>query len=112
VTFMPILPTQFADLEQFAPHWCLSTETERWNKRMASSMADIQAFYDAVTPRAEEAIACCDAYELDSMPEEVVNLMHLLYSWITVSFAVECWRQPQIPDAGATYLELLVAPGP
>jgi hypothetical protein len=65
-----------------------------------------------VTPRAEDAISYCDQCELDAMPEEVVNLMHLLYSWIIVSFAVECWRQPRIPDAGATYLELLVAPGP
>ena len=26
--------------------------------------------------------------------------MHLLYSMIMVSFPVECWRQPRVPDTG------------
>ena len=34
---------------------------------MASSMDDIQAFYDAFFPRAEAAIAYCDKFPLDDM---------------------------------------------
>jgi hypothetical protein len=46
------------------------------------------------------------------MPPDAVNLMHLLYSMIMVSFPVECWGQGSVPDTGAAYLDLLVEPGP
>ena len=82
------LPAEFADLERFS-EWCLSSEPERFAKRLASSMTEMQAFYDAITPRAEEAISFCDKFPLDDMPEDVLNLMHLLYSMIMVSFPVE-----------------------
>ena len=47
--------TEFADLEPF-PQWCLPSEPERYAKRLASSMVEMKAFYDAITPRAEEAL--------------------------------------------------------
>ncbi len=69
-----LLPRQFAELEPFAAKWCLRTETERFAQRMASSMEEIQAFYDAFFPRAEEAIAYCDAFPLDDMPDDAQRL--------------------------------------
>jgi hypothetical protein len=107
-----MLPSDFADLEPFAAKWCLGSEPERFAERMATSMADMQAFYDAIVPRAEEALAFCDKYPLDELPDEVLNLMHLLYSMIMVSYPVECWGQPQIPDTGSVYLDLVSEPVP
>jgi hypothetical protein len=107
-----LLPAEFADLEPFARDWCLPTEAERYAKRLGSSMGDIQAFYDAVIPRAEAAIAYCDQYPLQDLPEPVLNLMHLLYSMITASFCVEAWRQPRVPDTGASTLDCVVEPVP
>lgn len=106
-----MLPTEFADLEPFTD-WCLAAEADRYTKRLGSSMVDMQAFYDAITPRAEEAIAYCDKFPLDDMPDDVLNLMHLIYSMITVSFPVECWKQPRVPDSGATSLDCVVEPVP
>lgn len=105
------LPTEFADLEPFSD-WCLSSEPQRYAKRLASTMTEMQAFYDAITPRAEEAISFCDKFSLDDLPEDVLNLMHLLYSMITVSFPVECWKQPRVPDSGATSLDCVAEPVP
>ena len=107
-----MLPAEFADLEPFAATWCLPTESERFAQRLAVPMNEMQAFYDAITPRFEEAMAYCDGFPLDDMPEDAVNLMHLLYSMIMVSFPVECWGQGPVPDTGAAYLDLLVEPGP
>ena len=107
-----MLPAEFSDLESFASTWCLATESERFAQRLAVPMAEIQAFYDAITPRYEEAMAYCDKFPLDDMPEDAVNLMHLLYSMIMVSFPVECWGQGPVPDTGAAYLDLLAEPGP
>jgi hypothetical protein len=107
-----MLPPEFSDLEPFAAKWCLATESERFAERLASTMDEMQAFYDAVTPRADAAMTYCDQFPLDAMPEDATNLLHLLYSMIAASFPVECWGQPRVPDSGAAYLELLSEPGP
>lgn len=113
MTNVPVLlPAEFADLEPFAATWCLATEPERFAQRLATSMHDMQAFYDAITLRAEAAITYLDQYPLDALPPEALHLMHLLYSMIMVSFPVECWHQPHIPDAGASQIDLVVAPVP
>ena len=107
-----MLPEEFSDLERFASSWCLATEGERYAKRLASSMDEIQAFYDAVVPRAGDAMAYCDKAPLDDMPAEALNLLYLLYSMITVSFAVECWGQQRVADTGAAALDLVSGPVP
>ena len=108
----PLLPAEFSEFEPFAAQWCLATERERFAARLASTMDDIQSFYDAFFPRAEEAIAYCDQFPLDELPTDAERLLQLLYSLVMVSFPVEAWRQPHIPDSGAAYLDLLVEPLP
>lgn len=108
----PRLPAAFADLEPYAVTWCLPTERQRYAQRLASTMADMQAFYDAFFPRAEEAIAYCEKFPLDEMPEDAQRLLQLLYSLVMVSFPVEAWRQPHVPDSGAAYLDLVLEPTP
>ena len=107
-----MLPAEFSDLEPFVATWCLATERERFAQRLAVPMDEMQAFYDAITARYEDAMAYCDKFPLDDMPDDVKNLMHLLYSMIMVSFPVECWGQGRVPDTGSAYLDLLVEPGP
>ena len=108
----PLLPPEFSDLEPFARDWCLASEPERYAKRLASSMEEMQSFYDALFPRAEEAIAYCEKFPLHDLPAEVQRLLQLLYSLIMVSFPVEIWRQPYIPDTGTASFELKLEPGP
>ena len=43
---------------------------ERYAQRLASTMDEMQTFYDAFFPRAEEAIAYCEKFPLDDMPED------------------------------------------
>lgn len=109
---MTTLPDEFADLEPLAAKWCLATEPERYATRLASSMTELQAFYDAMKTRAATAIDYCDRFALDDMPEAVVNLMHLIYSFINVSFPVEVWLQPRVPDSGSAYFTCFVEPTP
>jgi hypothetical protein len=107
-----VLPPQFADLEQFAERWCLVTEHERYAQRMASDMDEMQSLYDAMSARADEAMTYCDQFPLDEMPDDARNLLYLLFSMVMVSFPVECWGQPRVPDSGAAYLNLVLEPGP
>jgi hypothetical protein len=107
-----LLPAQFAGLEPFAPAWCLPTERERYGTRLASSMAAMQAFYDAVKPRAEEAMAYLEQFPFDALPDDAMNLLHLLYSMIQVSFPVEVWQQPKVPDTGSSAFGSFTEPVP
>jgi hypothetical protein len=106
------LPSAFSEFEPFAQTWCLATEAERYKQRLASTMDEMQTFYDAFFPRAEEAIASCEKFPLDELPEDAEQLLYLVYSLVMVSFPVEAWRQPNVPDSGAAYLDLLVEPRP
>ena len=107
-----LLPPEFSDLERFAKDWCLANEPERYAKRLASTMHDMQAFYDAFFPRAEEAITYLDKFPLHDLPADSRRLLQLLYSLIMVSFPVEIWRQPYIPDTGTASFELKLEPIP
>lgn len=107
-----MLPGQFAELEPFATVWCLPTEGERYDRRLASTMDELQVFYDAFFGRLEEALAFCDRFPLDDMPDDAVNLMHLIYSLVIVSMPVEAWRQPHVPDSGAARLDRILEPSP
>jgi hypothetical protein len=106
---MTVFPPEFADLEPFAD-WSLRTEGERYAKRLASTMDELQAFYDAAFPRLEAMAAHLDALPLDALPEDATRLLWLCYSLVNASFPVEVWRQPRVPDSGAARLDVVVEP--
>ena len=108
----PLLPPAFSDLEPWLADWCLDSEPERYAKRLSSTMKEIQAFYDAIFPRAEEAIQYLERFPLDDLPEDAHRLLKLLYSLVVMSFAVEIWKQPYIPDTGTAQFELKLEPVP
>lgn len=103
------LPAEFAALEPYLG-WDLATEPERYAKRLASSMEEMQEFYGVAFPLLEDAIAYCDKFPLNDLSDEARTLMHLMQSLVMVSFPVEVWKQARVPDSGAAYLDLLVEP--
>ena len=107
----PMLPAEFADLAPLSD-WILPTEKERFNKRVASPMPELQAFYDAAFVRFQEAADYLENVSLDGISDEDTHLMWLYASLVTVSFAVECWRQPTVPDSGASTIDEISAPVP
>jgi hypothetical protein len=107
-----MLPAEFADLEPFASAWACATERERYDRRLASTMEELQTFYDAVAPRAQAALDHLDQLDLYDLPDDALNLMRILYSLSTVSFAVDCFKQPKMPDSGSAYLDVVVEPVP
>jgi hypothetical protein len=107
-----LLPPQFADLEPYAQKWCLPNEPTRYAARLASTMDELQAFYDAMFPRAEAVLDYCDQFPLAEMPEDALRLLQMMYALIIVSFPVEAFRQPRIPDSGAAELNFTIEPVP
>lgn len=104
-----LLPSDFADLEPFAA-WALPTEGARYAKRLASTMDELQAFYDAAFPRLDVAMAYLEQFGMDALPDDGRRLLWLFAALVTVSFPVEVWRQPRVPDSGASSIEAVVQP--
>ncbi|MEV6508796.1 hypothetical protein [Streptomyces sp. NPDC051642] len=104
-----MLPSEFAALEAFNA-WVLESERDRYSKRLASSMEEMQAFYDAAFPLLEQASDHLDKFPLSELPEQERNLLLLMFSLVNVSFPVEVWKQARVPDSGAAYMDLVVEP--
>ena len=105
-----LLPAGFADLEPYAAKWCLPNEPARYAARLSSTMEELQSFYDAMFPRGEAVLDYLDEFALDTMPEDAEHLLQLMYALIIVSFSIEAFRQPQIPDTGAAVLDFTIEP--
>jgi hypothetical protein len=103
------LPAEFADLNAYA-EFALPTARERYEKRVSSTMPELQAFYDAAFPRIEDALAYLDRFDIDALPDEAKQLMYLYCALVTVSFPVEVWRQPRVPDSGAAAFDEISEP--
>jgi hypothetical protein len=104
-----ILPLEFADLESFAD-WAIPTERARYAKRIASTMDELQTFYDAAFARLADAMLYLEKVEVSEMPEDAKHLLWLFCSLVTVSFPVEVWRQPRVPDSGASSFDAVLEP--
>src|SRR6201996_9598553 len=103
------LPAEFADLEPYLD-WDLATEPERYAKRLSTTMRDIEALYGGGFRGLNDVIAYCDKFPLDDLPEDAKTLMHMMQSLIMVSFPIEAWKQPRVPDSGAAWVEVTREP--
>lgn len=103
------LPADFADLQRYA-EWDLAGEPERYAKRLASTMPEMQEFYDVATARLEDAITYLDKFDLQDLPDDARSLMHIMQSLVMVSFPIEAWKQPRVPDSGAAWIDCIREP--
>ena len=104
------LPAGFEELERFVEDWAKPTRRERYDQRLASSIDELGEFYDAVAPRAEEAITTLNGLDIDDLDEPATRLLQLLYSFILVSYAVNIFKQPRIPDSGSAFFDTTAEP--
>jgi hypothetical protein len=104
------LPAAFAALEPWVGEWAKPTRAERYATRLSKPLDELVAFYDAVAPRAEEAIAYLDGLDVDALPDDANRLLQLLYSMILVSYAVNVFKQPRIPDSGSAFFDMVAEP--
>ena len=102
-------PAGFSDLDPWA-EWAVHGERARYAKRIASTMDELQAFYDAAFERIDDALAYLERFEVDALPEEGQRLLWLYCALATVAFPIEAWRQPRVPDAGASSIDAILEP--
>jgi len=106
------LPEAFSELEAYVAAWALPTRAERYAARLDRPFPQLVEFYDAIAPRAGEAIAYLDGLDINALPEDATRLLNLLHSMILVSYAVNVFKQNRIPDSGAAFFEMVAEPIP
>jgi hypothetical protein len=104
------LPEGFSELEPWVEEWALATRAERYAARLDRPFEELVAFYDGIAPHAERAIAYLDELDINNLGPEATRLMHLLYSMILMSYAVNIFKQNRIPDSGAAFFDMVAEP--
>lgn len=56
------------------------------------------------------AIGFLNGLDIDALPDDAERLLHLLYSMILVSYAVNVFKQNRIPDSGAAFCDTVAEP--
>jgi hypothetical protein len=56
------------------------------------------------------ASCSCSATRSQGVGGDATRLMHLLYSMILVSYAVNVFKQNRIPDSGAAFFDMVAEP--
>jgi hypothetical protein len=105
-----LLPEQFSDLEPFAQIWALPTANERCDQRLESTMEEMTSFYHAILPRGDEIFDYLDTFDYPDLPDTAVHLVWLLCALSVVSFSVDVFKQPRVPDAGEGILPITLEP--
>jgi hypothetical protein len=91
------LPEAFRDLEQWTA-WSLETEKERSDKRQASTIEELKAFYDAMFARTDEALSNVDQFQFDNLPPDAHRLFQHTHSLAEEAPAVDQFGQPQVDE--------------
>ena len=92
------LPDEFQDLAPWLD-WALEPERARTEKREASSMAEIRAFYDAVLPRLEEMIRHLEGFYDRDTPASQHRLYLISLSLVEVANLVELYKRREAVEA-------------
>jgi hypothetical protein len=104
-----VFPAEFAALEPFAD-WAVPTEKARYAKRIASTMDELDAFYNTAFPLLASGTDYLQGVTMADISEEGKHLLWLFCALVTVAFSVEAWRQPKVPDTGAASIDSVVEP--
>lgn len=107
-----LLPAKFSSLEPFAPKWSVGDINERYRRREASTMSELTEFYEAVVARGEEILDHLGGFSMDDLPDAERNLMWMMASLSAVSFAVDVFRQPVVPDTCGARMDWKDTPYP
>lgn len=92
------LASQFADIEHLiTAGWAIGDEAARNRQRRASSMAELQAFYNTLLPRMDAIIQHLNQQSLLALAPGDQTLLDLALMFMEVAPAVEIYKDPDVP---------------
>lgn len=94
------LPPPFADLSHYVAAWSLPSEKARFEKRVASSLAEVRSFNDAMYRRIDDIIVYLNQFPLDALTPDAQALLNLARAYMETSHPVDLdWSTTDLEDA-------------
>ena len=90
--------SDFQHLTKYIDEWGLSTRDERLEKRLASTIDQLQAFYDAVAPSLQDIIEFLNQWPLSEIPADYQPLANTALMLCEVDNAVNKWKSSTLND--------------
>jgi hypothetical protein len=91
----PLLPPGYEELEPFVDYWAGEDGQTRWDRRASAEMDTIRTFYDAMLPRAKEALLYLNDLDIANLPGPEARLFRLTLSLAHAAMAIEVHGQPR-----------------
>ena len=105
------LPAGFEALEPFVDSWSIEGAAKRAQRRLDSTAADREAFFEAAAGLAAPALELLDRKPLGELDDSERRLLNLMLSLAHVSLAVEVQRDHEAAHArGARQVRITRAP--
>jgi hypothetical protein len=101
------LPAQFTELEKYVPEWDLPGTNERYAKRLASRIGDLEIFFESMMARVEDIKAYLDAKPFADYTQPDRRLARLMFAVGVVGPAVEMFRQPAVPNTDSSSFRVM-----
>ncbi len=89
------LPDDFDDLLPWVD-WSLAQMDDRRDRRIGSTMEDIEAFYNAMLPHMDAVLEHLGAIQLNQIDSKSAALMNMALSLAEIAPAVEQFGEPTI----------------
>ena len=83
-------------LEERIEEWGLVTRTARREKRLNSSLTELDAFYTAMVPYMEPVIELLNQFPVKDIPEKYRPLAFTVFAMCEIDAPVTKWRQVQL----------------
>ena len=106
------LPDQFAAMQPLVNDWALGSEAARNGKRRASSMQQIQDYYDAVEPQMEAIMTYLNGFTLAETPNVPNHVLYLALMFMELSTAVELYQTVDVPESFPAERYNILSPHP
>ena len=106
------LPKQFAAMQPLVDDWALASEAARNSKRRASSMQQIQDYYDALQPQMDAVMTYLNGFALAETPEEAKTVLYLALMFMELSTAVELYQTVDVPESFPAERYNILSPNP
>jgi hypothetical protein len=93
-----MLPSGFEDLEGFLAGWgLLETQEQRYLARQEARLDELQAFYEAMTPRLRGILSHLDQFPVDKpLPAPEEALYRLALGLTEAAAAIEIYGEPTV----------------
>ena len=88
----------FSELEPYLNEWGLPTVSARIEKRVMSSLAELQDFHRAMLPRLREIIEFLNQFPEDEIPARYLPLKNAALSMLHAERPVTKWQKPMLED--------------